>query len=72
MIAHRVAVGVIDDLEPIKIDEQHRAGSGITHLEQLLQVGEHLDPVGQAGEGIVDGLLLGLSPRRPVWMEEAS
>ena len=29
-------------------------------------MGEHLGPVGQAGEGIVGGLLLGLLPRRPL------
>ena len=29
VIAHRVAVGVIDDFELIEIDKQHRAGSGI-------------------------------------------
>ena len=66
-IAHRVAVGVIDDLEAVEIDEQHRAGSGgIVLTEQPLQIADHLSPVGQTGQGIVDGLLLRLPPRRPL------
>ena len=61
-----MAVGVVNDLEPVEIDEQHGTAGTIALKEQPLQMTDHMDAVGQAGEGIVDGLLLGLPPRQPL------
>ena len=61
-VAGGVAEAVVDRLEVVQIDEQHR-GAGVALLQPLQRTvqpdGEQC-PVAQAGEGVVEGELLQL------------
>src|SRR5206468_7935768 len=62
-VAGLVAQGVVDELEPVQVQEQHRhrgaaaLGAGQGQGNPVLEE----DPVGQAGEGVVGGLVGQLS-----------
>ena len=59
LVADRVAERVVDGLEAVEVDEQHAEHAIVaSHArERLLEaVGEH-DPVGQAGERVVQHLV---------------
>jgi len=50
-----VAQGVVDELEPVEIEEEHvHAG---TSRERPLQPVEEQHPIRQAGHGVADGVL---------------
>ena len=53
LVAHRVAEHVVDFLQPVEVDAQHReflvgAGAGLDHLGQRLQEGGAVRQIGQA------------------------
>ena len=59
-VAERVAQGVVDQLEPIQVDEQKAqfCARAIRIGQGLAQAVEEQEPVGQPGEGIVVGLVV--------------
>ena len=58
-VAERVAQGVVDFLEAIQVEQQHRASrvAGARLRERRFEQGQRMHPVGQAGEGVVLGLV---------------
>ena len=57
-VALRVAQGIVDGLEVVEVEEQHRRALGVAAAaaEGMLQAVDVERPVGQAGQGIVEGL----------------
>ena len=55
-VAGRVTVRVVDALEAVDVDEHHGALVGTVH-QHALEVLEHREPVGEAGQCVVAGLM---------------
>ena len=57
-VADLVAEGVVDGLELVEVDEQHRddAFAAVQTRDRLLGAVEQQQPVGELGERVVDGL----------------
>ena len=62
LVAARVAEAVVDDLEAVEVEEQHgRAALGVMALgapDRLVQAVQEQDAVGQAGERVVERVVL--------------
>ena len=59
-VADRVAGAVVDQLETVEVEEQHGEASlrvAARHRDRLAQAFQQLGAVGQAGQGIVGGLV---------------
>ncbi len=60
LVAGGVADAVVDQLEPVQVQEQHREGHAVAQLRALDRAGhavEQVGAVGQPGEGVVQGLV---------------
>ncbi len=52
-VTHRVALSVVDALEPVEVDDQHRGSTGALRGQERVELVLHLAPVRQAGEFVV-------------------
>ena len=72
LVATRMAEAVVDRLEPVEIDEQHRrSGRAVRFAQQLVGLRAEMEPVGKRGDGIVHAERMRILDRRAHFGEEA-
>jgi hypothetical protein len=68
LVSDGVAEAVVDELEPVDVEEQHRAAGGgvaVGALEDLVDAVDEQRAVGQSGEGVVQRVMLQAQLRGP-------
>ena len=72
LVAAGMAEAVVDRLEAVEVDEQHRRHAPLpTSLEQLVGLGAEMEPVGKRGDRIVHAQRMGILDRRADLVEQA-
>ena len=76
LVAARMAEAVVDCLEPVEVDEQHRrrgliGGAASSLAEQLIGLGTEVEAVGQRRDRVVHAERMGILDRRADFGEQA-